>query len=540
MTGISSEVPEGCRVDLAAFFSRHGSRYPDTGAYKEWTQLYDHIQEAPFTVSNPKLEFLRTWKPVLSNPSAQIAQISPTGYKELTEMGATYRLRYSDLYEYNTPLSMWSNYYKSSPRVRDSARMFAHGFLGPNATELGTIYALNSSDPASWMNSLASSDLCPAYDDEGGSPYIDQWQAIYLPPIVSRLNSEIKGNFNFTQSEVSIIPYLCGFESQITGKRSPFCDIFTEEEILQYEYAQDLRYWYGTGLGTDIEKLQMLPTLDMLVRRFTDGPDKTYTLRNSTFKAPNMIAAFSNDGQINQLIAASGVFDNEPQLPGNRTLRDRKFRASRLTPMRGTIAFERLVCSAPGSHPNPPPGSSSSAIPSHASGNGTSSAPVSTHSASVSSSAPGYATGHASHPPPAATLSSAAGYGNGHAPSSTPGYQHGHAPSSPAHPAPTPSSGYSTGTSECNAPHKRADAPAPSATYIRIILNDVVYPVAKCNGGPGASCPLSQYEKLVKSKLVKAGSFTKFCNTTNAAFASEPKSDFLMDNTLSFASVVKP
>lgn len=423
-------MPEGCKVDLAAFFSRHGSRYPDTGAYKEWTALEAHIQEAPFTLTDPSLEFLKTWKPVLSNPAAQIAQISPTGYKELTEMGATWRLRYAHLYEYNTPFTMWTNWYNSNPRVRDSARMFAQGFLGPNATELGTIYALNSSDPASWMNSLAPSDLCPAYKDEGGSPYIDQWQSIYLPPIVSRLNEKIKGDFNFTQQEVTIIPYLCGFETQITGKRSPFCDIFTENEILQYEYAQDLRYWYGAGLGTDIEKLQMLPALDMLVRRFIDGPNATYHLSDSTFQAPNVMASFSNDGQITQIIAASGVFDNEPPLPGNRILRDRKFRASRLTPMRGTIAFERLVCSAPTS------------------------------------------------------------------PRSTP--------------------------------------------YIRVVLNDVVYPVANCNSGPGASCPLAQYQKIIKSKLAKAGNFTSFCNTTNPAFSSTPESTFFMDNTLSFANTIRP
>ncbi|KAF1979613.1 acid phosphatase PHO12 precursor [Bimuria novae-zelandiae CBS 107.79] len=448
VTGISSDVPEGCKVDLAAFFSRHGSRYPDTGAYNEWTAFYNHIQQSPFTVSDPKLEFLRTWKPVLSDPSAQIAQISPTGYKELTEMGATWRLRYSDLYEYNTPFTLWANWYKSSPRVRDSARMFAHGFLGPNATELGTIYALNSSDPASWMNSLATSDLCPAYEDEEGGAHIDHWQSIYLPPIVSRLNARINGDFNFTQQEVKIIPYLCGFETQITGKRSPFCDIFTDEEILQYEYAQDLRYWYGVGLGTDIEKLQMLPTVDMLVRRFMDGPNATYDLGNSTFQAPNIMASFTNDGQINQLIAATGVFDNEPELPGNSTLPNRKFRVSRFTPMRGTVAFERLFCS-----------------PSNA-----------------------------------------------------------------------------TGQKNSSASQKRPDTSttALSSAYIRILLNDVVYPVANCDSGPGASCPLSQYQEIVKSKLDKTSSFTSLCNTTNADYSSKPQSTFFMDNTLSFANTIKP
>jgi hypothetical protein len=344
---------------------------------------------------------------------------------------------------------------------------------------------------------------------------------------VARLNAKIEGSFNFTQSEVSIIPYLCGFESQITGKRSPFCEIFTEEEILQYEYAQDLRYWYGSGLGTDIEKLQMLPTLDMLVRRFVDGPDKTYTLGNSSFDAPNVIAAFSNDGQITQLIAASGVFDNEPQLPANRTLPDRKFRASRLTPMRGTIAFERLVCSPAGSAPSSPASSAPSAVPSYTSSNQNSSAPVYTTVSHINGSSPGYSTGPATSSILAPSLSSVPGYMNGHAPSSVISY------------APT-ATGYATGPRDCDAPQKRDASPPPTATYIRVIMNDVVYPVANCNGGPGASCPLSQYQKLVQSKIAKAGSFTKFCNTTNAAFESEPKANFFMDNTLPFEVVVKP
>ncbi len=261
MTGISSEVPDGCRVELAAFLSRHGSRYPDNSAYNEWTNLDNRIQAASnLTVRDDSLSFLKTWKPVLSDPSNQIGQVSTTGYKELTEMGATWRLRYPDLYDYNTPFAMCANYYKSGPRVRDSARLFAHGFLGPNATEIGTIIALNSSDPSSWMNSLAPSDLCKAYNDESGRPYKDVWDSIYLPPIRSRLNAKIQGGFNFTQGDVSIIPYLCGFETQITGRRSPFCDIFTEEEALQYEYAQDLRYWYGTGLGSDLKSIICCPS----------------------------------------------------------------------------------------------------------------------------------------------------------------------------------------------------------------------------------------------------------------------------------------
>lgn len=44
--GISAEVPEGCRVDQAAYVSRHGSRYPDKGAYGEWTEMESRVSRA--------------------------------------------------------------------------------------------------------------------------------------------------------------------------------------------------------------------------------------------------------------------------------------------------------------------------------------------------------------------------------------------------------------------------------------------------------------------------------------------------------------
>lgn len=40
---ISSEVPEGCTVEQAAYVTRHGSRYPDTGAYAQWVALYEKV-----------------------------------------------------------------------------------------------------------------------------------------------------------------------------------------------------------------------------------------------------------------------------------------------------------------------------------------------------------------------------------------------------------------------------------------------------------------------------------------------------------------
>ncbi|KAK7541016.1 acid phosphatase PHO12 precursor [Phyllosticta citribraziliensis] len=368
--GIDDAPPVGCEVDMAAFASRHGSRYPDKGAYAEWTALAKKIQEAKFSTVAPELQFLSTWKPVLTNPTLQIANLSATGYAELAAMGQHYRARYPDLFPSNDDsFTLWSNLYASSPRVLDSAKLFTRSYLS-NTTVDGTIIVLNATAPEAVPggDSLSPSDACPAFDDNGGGAALDEWEAVYLPPIVARINALLSSasssspSFSlFNTSDVKIFPYLCGFETQITQRRSPWCDVFTAAEILAYEYAQDLRYWYGHGPGNPVGNVTMAPFLLGLLRRFADGPDAVYDYYSSSSSSsgddcsgesegslwrPNpLIAAFTNDGPTMQLAAATGVFDDQPPLSGASQALNRTFRASNVVPMRGTVEFERLTCS---------------------------------------------------------------------------------------------------------------------------------------------------------------------------------------------------
>jgi acid phosphatase len=41
--GISNAVPDNCVVEQVSYNVRHGSRYPDSGAYAQWTTLYAKV-----------------------------------------------------------------------------------------------------------------------------------------------------------------------------------------------------------------------------------------------------------------------------------------------------------------------------------------------------------------------------------------------------------------------------------------------------------------------------------------------------------------
>ena len=60
----------------------------------------------------------------------------------------------------------------------------------------------------------------------------------------------------------------------------------------------------------------MLPVLNAIVKSFQNGPNQTYTNSDgTTFVPPPLLAMFANDGQINQLVSQTGVFDDEKPLP---------------------------------------------------------------------------------------------------------------------------------------------------------------------------------------------------------------------------------
>ena len=78
-------------------------------------------------------------------------------------------------------------------------------------------------------------------------------------------------------------------------------------------------------------------------------------------------------------------------------------------------------------------------------------------------------------------------------------------------------------------------------TYIRVLLNDAVYPIASCQNGPGKSCLLSEYAALIEKKNQDAGNFIDYCNVTEAGHPTTVAgASFFSDLSLDFLTFVKP
>lgn len=176
--------------------------------------------------------------------------------------------------------------------------------------------------------------------------YISIGDATWLPKVVHRINSEIKGNLTFDETEVLFFPYMCAYESQIEGRLSPWCDVFTEQELRNYAYSQDLSYFYGVGPGSiGPAKVLFLPFLKSLLSLLETGPAQVGVGPNGTsFEIPRLIMAFMNDNQIAEMTAAMGIFDSEGLLPDDHIPAEHLYNVAHFITMRGTVAFEVMDC----------------------------------------------------------------------------------------------------------------------------------------------------------------------------------------------------
>lgn len=202
------------------------------------------------------LSFFKNWDFLTGDPSTHFSNLVSTGPYAGTlaafSTGVKLRTRYPHLLDYALSQNQTTFWASGSDRVVETARYFATGFFGldwdrsrlhviPETANLGG-------------DTLTPGDTCKNYVnnvDEFGHDYGYRmhgiWKSTYLPAIVKRLEKQSPG-VNFTNDEVYVMQELCGFETIAKGS-SPWCDVFTRDEWLSFEYARDILHFYRSGPG---------------------------------------------------------------------------------------------------------------------------------------------------------------------------------------------------------------------------------------------------------------------------------------------------
>lgn len=212
----------------------------------------------------------------LLDPERDFEQLTSTGpfsgVLGAFTTGVRLRTRYQHLLPSGGKPNFWAG---DSPRVIDTARYFAAGFFGLDWENHSTLHIIPETAELG-ADTLTPGDTCYAYieDLEYGHDYgarmLAQYRATYLSEIRKRLLKQ-NPDIEFTDTELYSMQEMCGFETTVRGS-SAWCDVFSKDEWLSFEYARDVIHFYRAGPGNRFGALMGWLWLNATTNLLVEGP----------------------------------------------------------------------------------------------------------------------------------------------------------------------------------------------------------------------------------------------------------------------------
>ncbi|KAH6618457.1 3-phytase B precursor [Boeremia exigua] len=331
----SIAVPPGCQVSQVHMMSRHAERYPTKTAGRNQRAVVDKMRNSNISFTGA-LAFFDSWKLFWANDTSleHLTTTGPfAGRLGAFTTGVRLRTRYSSLLSRALAQNATNYWASDSPRVIDTARYFAAGFYGLDARP--HLHVIPET-PDRGADTLTPGRTCPrnlADKQEGkakGYRLMAEYQQTYLPPIAARLSSQ--HGLDLSSKDVWAMQELCGFETTVRGG-SEWCEVFTQEEFLAFEYARDLLHFYRAGPGQ-----RYAASMGSL------WVDATAELMRRGQGAGALFFSFVHDGDIAPMITALDVINDDELLPTTHINHNRKWRKSQVSPMGGRVILEVLEC----------------------------------------------------------------------------------------------------------------------------------------------------------------------------------------------------
>lgn len=333
--GISAEIPSQCSLEQVQMFARHGERFPSIHRGQQLANIYYKFGNYSKPLKGD-LSFLNDYDFFIYGDNVLEEEVTAentmdplnpyTGEANAKQHGRLFYEQYSDLFENVTELPVFTS---SNKRVYDTAVNFASGLGRGINSSIQTL----SEKAFMGANSLTPASSCYTWDADERYDVLGNFSTQYLKDISSRLTKENKG-LNITQKDVQLLFQWCAYEINVRGY-SPMCEIFTEEDFIQYSYWNDLQGYYEDGPGNSVIK----PIGSVLFNASVELLKQSDDLENKIW------LNFAHDTDIENYLATVGLFDNGEELNSSYVpFRDHVYHKAWMVPMGARIYTEKFQC----------------------------------------------------------------------------------------------------------------------------------------------------------------------------------------------------
>ncbi|KAH9629134.1 hypothetical protein HF086_008583 [Spodoptera exigua] len=262
-------TPTNCQAVSVWTLNRHGNRNPGTSVtlgMKEIMTLKDDIiasyEAGSSQLCAQDIEDFKRWK-WNSTLDTTTSYLTGVGYEELYDIGKRIRQKYPHLMT-----GAADRFYfrpTNEQRTITSCAAFVHGLtdgIGLNVT----VEAARLRDDV-----IRPYENCDRYQKEvkGGPTLNYQLDSYFTSPNYVAIQNAVQYRLGLTSklnsSDLFSIYELCRFyRSWDPTLKSPWCSVFTDEELVIMEYYDDVRHYYRNGYGSWInDNLGHLPLKDL-------------------------------------------------------------------------------------------------------------------------------------------------------------------------------------------------------------------------------------------------------------------------------------
>ncbi|EIW76440.1 phosphoglycerate mutase-like protein [Coniophora puteana RWD-64-598 SS2] len=331
--GSYESPPEGCVVDQVHLLQRHGARFPTSGSEGRILQALGKLKAAaPY--EDPAFAFLERFRWMLGQ-----ADLIPLGAAQSFDAGGVHYSRYAHLVgpEYNADQMPFVRASDAS-RVVDSAHNWSAGFAAASGNRWHPLLSVIIDENVGANNTL-DDNWCPAHNADRGPETAFLIRG--LSAALERIHRIAPKATTFDTDDVRELLGACAFDTLARwvpdpssspsapedgysssgghGSPSPLCALFSpsfesddeSNEWASYARAADIEKWFDVGPGNKLGPVQGVGYIAELLARLTDKPVEDGTSTDAGLYFPlgrRMYVDFSHEGAMNAVYAAMGLF----------------------------------------------------------------------------------------------------------------------------------------------------------------------------------------------------------------------------------------
>uniref|UniRef100_A0A1B6KA08 Multiple inositol polyphosphate phosphatase 1 n=2 Tax=Graphocephala atropunctata TaxID=36148 RepID=A0A1B6KA08_9HEMI len=329
----------GCKPLQLWLVCRHGTRYPGYNSF-QWFDNLKVIRDGivinyianKTTLCSADIENLKAWQFDVNTTEAN--KLTSQGRQDLYELGQRFRSYFPELLNSSYSPDKFIFRHTNTNRTAESAKYFAKGVFG----------------------STFDTPLPPAFSkDRLIQPYkiCDAWQNLtkskgeqkqfletqFISQVIANVSSRLGLNISL---DVMLDMYDgCRYQASwnVTAT-SPWCAVFSKNDLEVLEYSEDLKYYYKAGPGRDLNRRLACPLLRDLISQFSAVealPDADH---------PAALLYFTHDYMVNILGVGLGLVNNSFPLTAYNypQQQNRQFRTSRTVPFAANLLAVLYRC----------------------------------------------------------------------------------------------------------------------------------------------------------------------------------------------------